>query len=154
VLNTACRRSILAASLILLVVGCASSFHAERIGQPDFFLIGYWARETAGASMLLSMPIGGPYPIRFSYSGCVANEVVHLTAKFENGFLLLSQPVTGYEGETYRKLALFQLDDKEVLVDESNMADFTLLVETGRDSKGQTWHKPADFGFTRLSVIP
>src|SRR5262249_44138362 len=103
-----------------------------------------------GSSLLLSSPLGGVYQVRFSMSGCLRSEVKNLTATFQSGRLILSEPVAEYSGGEYAELCLFTFEGHLFLVSESNVASFRAAAT----SRGTGSDRPEELAYARLSAIP
>ena len=132
--------------LVAAQISCSANPKPSFLAEPGFQLTGYWLREglMEGSSLLLSNPLDGKYPVRFSFAGCVASDVKQISAGFESGYLILSEPIREYANEPYDRLALFQEGQESYLVPMTNLSRF-------RDRKVTDWEGLA---FRRLSVIP
>lgn len=116
------------AAIVTLLAGAACAFapRAEILASPDFPLDGSWAKESAlqGTSLLLTASGEGGYSVRFASAGCVGSETKQLSATFRAGHLELSEEVTEYSDTTYRRLALYRLGRRPVLVPEPDEPAF------------------------------
>jgi len=130
-------------AIVLAEAGCLANPKPSFLPQPEFQLTGYWLRDgyMEGSAILLSTPLDGRYPVRFSYAGCVESDVKHISAKFDAGYLKLSESVREYAGESYDRLALYQQGQESYL---TNLLQF-------KDPKFKDWQELA---FRRLSTIP
>lgn len=144
--------------VLVVLLGCSAQkkpissapMRPVQLLEPGFDLVGYWLRDGLmdGSALLLSYPLDGRYTVRFSSAGCVGSEVKQVNARFESGFLYLSEAVVEYGGRPIERLALFQFGDKTVLVPDGDIADFTSAT------LGHTELPPGEFAFVRLSAIP
>jgi hypothetical protein len=150
------KRSSLLAALLPLpwLAACATAPASVFLVQPEFQLTGYWATESSleGSSLLLSTPLDGVYPARFSSTGCVGSELRQVTARFLSGYLTLSEPVSEYSGRKYHRLALYELGGTLLLVPEPDVPKFQVAFARRRSHVGTAELK--NLGYRRLSAIP
>ena len=149
------RASVLTAlAFIVALAACATAPAPVLVVQPDLELTGYWAIEATleGSSLLLSRPLDGVYPTRFSSSGCLGSEVRQVTARFVSGYLTLSEPVLEYSGRTLHRLALYESRGTLFLVPEPNVPD--IQFESARRGSQAAAEALESFAYRRLSAIP